>query len=329
MGSTTAYKIELDYTVKGNAKAGLQGLAKDAKVAQSSFGGLRSAIGLALGAGAFALGKKYLYDYNLQITKLKVGLATTASMNFHKPFKEGALAADRMFNNFQKMATLSPSTTKDYVEMAQMISGAVLQSGKGLKDLEAITQGAITATNALGARPDMLALDIQQMLAGTLGAKDRYARQLLAGVGITDYHKFNKMEASKRADVTQQALSTPQLKDAAAAFGASTEGVMSTFQDNLQITLGKVGLPLLKAMTNEVKSWNAWMMANPEKIASFMSQVGSGLKEAFSIIRDIVVSTWPLVKDVFGVVASVLGFVSEHRDLLTATIKALPGLQGP
>lgn len=319
----TTYKIELQYDLKGNAVQGLKGLSRDAQRANSAVGGLRTAFQLALGVGTFALAKHFFYDFNNEMQKMKIGLATVISTNFHRPFEQGALAAEKMAANFQKMAITSPSTTKDFVDMAQMIAGSVLQSGKGLKDLEDITQGAVTASNALGARPEMLALDIQQMLAGTLGAKDRYARQLLAGVNVHDYHAFNKMSASKRADLTQQSLSTPQIKGAATAFGESTQGVMSTFKDVMEITLGKVGLPLMKAMTAEVKSWTDYIATHQEQIESMGKSLGDGLKEAFSVVKEIVVSVFPLVKDVFGVVQTVLGFVSEHREILLGTVKAL------
>lgn len=322
-GSTTTYRIELVYDVKGNAKAGLAGIKSEARGASQSLGGLKSMLAFAMGAGTFALGKKYLFDYNREIGRMKIGLATVTAMNFHRPFQEGAAAAEKLFTNFQRMAIESPATTKDFVDMANMISSAVLQSGKGLKELESITAGAITASAALGARQDMLALDITQMLQGSLSIRDRYAKQLLAGIGETDIKKFNAYSASKRASLTEKALSTPQLKDAAKAFGESTEGVMSTLQDRLEIALGQVGLPLMKAMTEEVKSWNKWLADNPEAVASMVERVGGGLKEAFGVVKEIVVSIWPVIKDVFGVVRGVLTFVSDHRDILIGAIKAL------
>jgi hypothetical protein len=328
MSSQTTYKVDLVYNMKGNATGGLKNMATQAKSTTAALGGMKGMIGLALGGAMFAAGKKYLWDFNNEVSRMKIGLATVTSMNFGRPFSEGAAAAEKMFNNFQKMAIESPATTKDFVNMANMIGAGVMQAGKGLKELETITKGAITASAALGAPAEMMALDITQMLAGTVAIRDRYARQLLSAVGEKDYLAFNKKSAGDRADIVQKALSSKQLTDAATAFGNSTEGVMSTLKDNLEITLGQVGLPLMKALTDEVKGWNQWISANPEKIKEMIGGLGSGLKQAFSVIKDIVVSVMPLVKDVFGVIQGVLSFASEHRETIVGLIKALMVYKG-
>lgn len=327
-GQNTTYKVDIVYDLKGSAAKGLRGINQDAKQATQSMGGLRSMLALAGGGALFAGGKKFLVDYNNEITKMKIGLATVTSMNLHVPFEMGKKAADKLFETFQKMAVSSPSTTKDFVEMANMISGGVLQAGLGLKELESITKGAVTASNALGAKPEMLALDVTQMLAGTVAIRDRYARQLLAGIGETDYKKFNQYDAGKRARLVQKSFDQPSLKSAADEFGGTFEGVTSTLKDNLEIALGKVGLPLLKELTNEVKGWNAWIEKNPEKIASMVSTLGNGLKDAFSIVKDIASGIFPIVKDVMGVIKDVLGFVAEHKDLLLNVVKGMLVFKG-
>jgi len=326
--STTVYKVEIIYDMKGNAGAGLKNLERTTKSATNSAFGLKSALSAVAAGGLFAAGKKFFFDYNREIDKMKISLATVTAMNFKKPFDAGRVAADKLFATFQKMAIESPATTKDFVSMSSMISGAVLQAGMGLKDLEQITKGAVIASQALGAPAEMMALDVSQMLSGSVGLRDRYARQLLSSMGHQDYKAFNKLDAKKRAQITKSAFEQAPIQDAAKAFGSSTEGVMSTMQDNLEIALGKVGLPLMKAMTEEVKSWNTWFSSNPEKIQAMGEKFASGLKEAFFIIKDIAQAMFPMIKDVFGVVASVLKFASEHREVLVGLIKAMAVYKG-
>jgi len=126
---------------------------------------------------------------------------------------------------------------------------------------------------------------VTQMLAGTVAIRDRYARQLLAGIGEQDYHKFNSYTATKRAQLVQKSFEQPSLMSAANAFGETFAGVTSTLKDNLEIALGKVGMPLFKAVTAEVKSWNEWMGANQEKLAEIGRTIGDGLVTGFKYAK--------------------------------------------
>ncbi len=328
MAANTTYKVDIQYDLKGSAAKGLRGIGQEAKAATSSMGGLRSMLAMVGGGALLSLGKKTLIDFNSQVQKLKIGLATVTSMNLGVGFDVGQKAADRLFTTFQKMAAQSPATTKDFVEMANMISGGVLQAGMGLKELESITKGAMTASAALGAKPEMLALDVTQMLAGTVAIRDRYARQLLAGIGEKDYKKFNTYDPTKRAQLVQKSFEQPALIQAADAFGNSFEGVVSTLKDNLEIALGQVGMPLMKQLTNEIKSWTQWITDNPDKVASMIGTVGNGLKEAFSIVKEIASSIFPIIKDVMGVIKDVLSFMAENKDLLINVVKGMMVYKG-
>jgi hypothetical protein len=95
---------------------------------------------------------------------------------------------------------------------------------------------------------------------------------------------------SQRLKLTEQALNQPALRAMAKAQSNQYAGVMSTLQDNLQITLGKVGLPLMKEITEEVKLWNSWIEKHPEKIAEMVRDVGSALKSGFGAVKSAV--TW-------------------------------------
>lgn len=332
MAANTEYKVGITYDIKGSAAGGLKNIKQEAKGASEAMGGLKRAMavigGVVGGVGLFNAGKKAFIDFNSEITRMKNGLATITSMNLGVGFTSGQKAADRMFETFQKMAAVSPATTKDFTEMASMISSSVLQAGLGLKDLENMTQGAIGASMALGARPDMLALDITQMLAGTVAIRDRYARQLLAGIGETDYHKFNKYDAGKRAQLTQKAFDQPSLKQGLDAASNTFEGVTSTFKDNLEIALGKVGLPLMKALTTEIKSWSTWIDKNPAMVASISSTISNGLVKAFEVVKEIGATILPVLANVAGVIKDAFSFVVENKDLLLTVVKGLMVYKG-
>lgn len=327
-GSTTQYKVDIVYDLKGNAQRGLQNLKTQAAATNAGFGGLRSTLALLGGGAVFAAAGKAFIGFNRDVDRLKIGLSTVISMNMHKPFALAQAASEKLFQTFQKMAADSPATTKDFVEMANMISSGVMQAGLGLKGLESITQGAILASSALGAKPEMLALDVQQMLAGTVAIRDRYARQLLVGIGVTDYKAFNKKSAAERGALTQKAFTSPALMEAGKAFGSSFEGVTSTLKDNLEITLGKVGLPLFKAITEEVKGWNKWVTDNPTKIANMASTLSDGLKSAFMFVKDMATAIFPILQSTMSVIGGVLSFAANHKDTLIDLVKGLMVYKG-
>lgn len=327
-GATTTYKVDIVYDLKGGATKGLREMRAESAKVSSSLGGIKSVL-LMLGGGMVFSGiKHHLVDFNSEMQRLKIGLATVTAMNLHVPFVRAEKAADKLMEHFTQMAIESPNTTKDFVEMANLISSSVLHAGMGLRDLETMTKGAVTAANALNVRPDLMAREIQRMLAGTVIIRDHAAKQLLAGLGIMDYKKFNKMTAGERAKTTMAAFNSTELQSAATAYATTFSGVASTLKDIFQITLGRVGMPMLQAMTDEIKGWNKWLMANPELLDSMVKKIGGGFKEAFSIIRSIAVDVAPVFLDVLSAVKSVAEFMSQHRDTLMTTAKALLVFKG-
>lgn len=322
-GATTTYKVDIVYDLKGGATKGLREMRTETAKVASGLGGIKSMLGILAGGFAIHGAKHFLVDFNSEIQRMKIGLATVTAMNLKIPFEQAQRAADRLMVDFQKMSMESPNTTREFVEMANLISSSVLHAGMGLKDLETMTKGAITASNALNVRPDLMAREIQRMLAGTVIIRDHAAKQLLASVGIFDFHQFNKKTASERAGITQQAFNSKDIQAAAKAYKDTFAGVTSTLKDNLEIGLGKVGMPLLQAMTGEIKSWLGWVEKNPQMIADMVSKLGGGLKEGFTIVKSIASEVVPVFMSAMGMIKDVFEFVSQHRDVLIQTAKAL------
>lgn len=290
--SATTYHVGIRYGLDDKASAGLKGIGGAADKAARSTGGLRDQLKLmaatAVGFGGLALGKKLLVDFNSQMDSMRIGMQTVLSMQLKKPFAEARGEVEGLFSAFQEMSKKSPATTADFANMANNISGAVLSAGGSLEDLKRITQGAVVGASAFGIEAGMAGLDIKQMLSGNVGGKDYLAQQLLSSQGISQDEYNEKAKADKKfaLDFLKKALGSSQVLDAADAMGESFSGVMSTFKDQIEITFGKVGLPLMKAITAEVKSWNAWIEKNEDKIATFAKQAGGALRDGFGFLRD-------------------------------------------
>lgn len=289
IADTTTYRVETIYEIRDKTTPALKEIEQSAVRTSKATSDLNGLIaGLGIGAAAFAglhAGKKFFVDFNSEMETAKISLSTVTAMNLAVPFDRARVATDKLYERFQALAAQSPATTKDFVNMANSISGGVLAAGLGLQGLERVTAGAITASTALGAPAEMLALDITQMLAGTVGIRDRYARQLLSGIGEKDYHKFNKYDATKRAELVAKTFDQSSLADASKSFETSFKGVTSTLEDNIEIKLGKVGLPLFRAVTAEVQRWNDWMTLNKTKLDEIGKSVSDGLIDGFKYAK--------------------------------------------
>lgn len=296
-GNSTVYDVRVKYALDDRASSGARGIASACDKASTSAFSLKNALIGIGGIAALNKAKSALIDFNSEIDQMKISLSTVMQMQLSMPLAKANKEADRLFNTFQELAKKSPATTKDFMEMSSAIAPAVALAGGGPDKLAEITQGAVIAGIALGERADVAALDVKQMLAGTVSAKDRMAQQLLASQKITG-EDFNAKSAGERFNLVQKMLSQDALKTAADQFGESFKGQVSSIKDNLQIAFGEVGKPLMSAMAAEVKKMNEWMTRHPKLIAETISSLGS------------------MIKDAFGFVKSVASWLVENRDTL-------------
>lgn len=287
MSTSTIYDVRVRYKMDRSAKTDMGGLANEADRAARSTGLLGRALGL-IGAGvALRAGKSALIDFNAKVEQQTLSLATIIQMNLGGSFDRASERAFAMHTVYQDMAKKSVGTTQDFIEMNNQIAASVFRAGLGVKELQGLTRGGVIAATVLGERADIAALDIKQMLSGDVTTRDRVAQQLLASQGLS-HTKFNAMDQAKRNQVIVKALNQPAIQNAAKAMESSFSGVTSTLMDNIQILAGKVGLPLFKAITDEVKQWNAWIEKNPQKIAEFAKKFSAGLMEGLRVAKSVV-----------------------------------------
>lgn len=313
MANTTTYLVETKYVTSGTGQSAsaIDKVGDAAERASRKGDLLTRSLGM-LGGGflitkGLGMAKDSLIGFNAEMETLLISLSTSLSIGLNKSFSDAQASATGLMETFKTMAAESPATTKDFVDMASQISGAVTAAGLGLSDLKDITKGGVVAAAALaGGRSDMIALDIQQMLAGTVSLRDRYARQLLASTGNQDYTAFNAKGASERADIVKRALTGPALAGAAKAYETSFAGVVSTFKDKFQMAMGEVGKPLFAEITKEVATWSDYLDKHEKSLAS----VGDKLVDAFKAIK------------------AAVNFVVSNRDLLLALATAGVAVKG-
>jgi hypothetical protein len=271
---------------------------------------LLGTFGAAGGIGAVMLAKKSLIDFNANLEGSKQTMAGLLMMNKGGTFETQFAVADGFVERMLIRAKETSATMSELSAMGRDVTAAVSAAGGSMLSLENITVGATVAAKALGREQGDAAREIGQMIGGRVESVDTFGRQLLRSVGFADYQKFNKLKESERLKLTEKALDQPALRAMAKAQSESFAGVTSTLEDNLQIALGKVGLPLMKEITAEVKQWNAWIDAHPEKIAALVKDVGKGLVDGFRAVKDAVM------------------WISDNREVLMSLAKAALVMKG-
>lgn len=302
MGITTNYDVRLRYSMDDRASRSMRGLERNARGASAGIGGVtRSLIGFA--AAGFGLQKaaSALVGYNatVQDTKLQIGgmLALARKTDLVDELKN----ADKVFANLQARAKSLPGTTQEYTRFAGMITQPIMDAGLGMKALEDLTVNAVVAAKALGYQADLAARDIDQALRGQFHSTDPFAGKILGSIGYKGEDgraKYNALSADKRASELQRALMQKQLSQLADAQGKTFTGVWSTLKDNLEQTLGKVGLPLFRRLGKEVEGWNKWIDQNGRRVQEIAGSIGSALVTGFGVVKD------------------ALGFLVDHAGLL-------------
>lgn len=304
---STVYDVILRYQLQDRATRGMRGMEAQAKRTAKS----TSLLGRTLGrAGAAAAGffglraaKGALIDFTSSMEQARLQTAGLLKLNLGGTFNQQLKVANRLVGDLQQRAKASTATTGEMVSFMSEIVGPATKAGLQAKDLAEFTAGAVVAAKAFG-REQTAALDIQQALLQNVAQRDVFARLLIDAAGM-EREEFNKLNRAERLAVLQRAVRAPAIQDLARAQEKSFAGVVSTFKDNLQIALGKVGLPLFQEITKEVQRWNQWFEKNPEKMKAFARDFGNALKGAFVLIRDIA------------------AFLFRHRDLLMLIAKAI------
>jgi len=292
---TTIYKVETVYTVTDKASRGLDDIDKHARGAAQSSETLSSVlkgIGAAVvGSAGISAAKHAFIDFNSKVQESQSQIAGMLALASKTSYTANIERANTLYAELQKRAASLPGTTQEYVEMAGSLTQPIINAGLGMKALGDMTVNTVVAAKALRVEAGAAARDVDQALRGQYHSVDQFTGKLLGSMGYAGEEgrsKFNALSAAKRAAELQKAIMQPQIAEMAAAQGASFTGVMSTLEDSVEQTLGKVGRPLFKAITAEITNWNRWLDANSEKIDHIVESVGEHLVSGFETVKDLV-----------------------------------------
>lgn len=285
------YEVNVRYNVSGNANRQLGDMEKRMQRIQRSHNAFSNAFKLTFAVIGIRAAGNALIGFNAEVERMKLAMATGIAANMGMPFKQAKMEADKLFISLQKIAIQSPGTTKDFMDMASMISRSVTLAGGDLKDLEQITKGAVLASKLYGIEAPMAALDVEQMLSGRVTVRDRLARQAISEMGVrdktgqADHLAWNKLDPTLRLALTRQYFGKA-FNDVAGEFENSIEGVLSTTKDKAQMLLGDIGKPLTEEVVKTAKAINKWLVDNQRQVSQWAKDIGEGLRSAFKFIKD-------------------------------------------
>jgi hypothetical protein len=258
-------------------------------------------LGLVFGVGAaFHEGKKLLIDFNRDMESMRISAAAMLQANsLAKNFDQATSAAEKMVGEYTKFAITSPVTTKDLVQFSNGVITAVAQAGGARKDVINVAEQGVIAAKAFMMDADTASREISMSIQRGAHERERFAAVLIKTQGVT-LAAFNAMDPLKRLQLIEKALNSDAMTNAAKAFGRSWVGEISTLEDRLQITFGKIGQPLFHALTEEVHGWNTWLANNEDRIQGWGESLTHYLKEGF------------------GAVKTAVSFLLDHKDAIMA-----------
>lgn len=290
---------------------GLLGLKVDKaawKRGNDQIAGMKSAlVGLGAYFGARAAGKA-LIGFNAHLETARVQVAGMLALAKGTDLADQYASADTAIKNLQRRAKTLPGTTSDYINMLAMIAQPVTDAKVGLQGLEDLSVSATVAAKALGVEWEVAGRDIDQALRGQFKSVDQLTGKILGSIGYKGEEgraRFNAQSAQKRASELQRGFGQKQIAQLAEAQSGTFTGLFDTFKAEAAEVIGKIGIPLFKALGAAIKRVNAWLTENAETVTAVGEAIGGALAGAFELV------------------SSVIGFFIENSDLAIAAISAL------
>ena len=327
MGATTIYDVKCRYFVEDDRGAEkvralgneMAAASRRSDMFKMSLGGIGAAIG---GVFGFVQGKRALVDFNSDLEQAKIQMAGLMEMNTGGTFADNMVKSEQLVGRLQQRARASIGTTKDMVQMASMLAQPLSSVQATLGDIEDVTAQVVVASRAMGVESSVAARDVDQAIREQFHAVDQFTGKVLAPLGFVGEEgrkKFNALTQQERFMQLRKALNSPAIKDMAKAQEGSFAGVLSTFQDTIQMTLGSVGVPLFRTLTAEIRSWNDWLDKNKAKLDEIGSKIGRGLVSAFETLKSITIFLY----DNWGKIAVLWG-----GSKIAGTLSTVAGLMG-
>jgi hypothetical protein len=229
---------------------------------------------------------------NSSIEDMTVSLSTLMAEVEKITFSEATRSAQGLFRQLNDIATQSPATASELMDVFRGVYGPLRNAGTGMQDLLDFSKNAAAVGAALQIDYQQLSRDVGMMATGVAGVDVKTFR-LLRSMGLitesTD--EWNQMAKGDAAQAAQRLLEVfEQLGGPAAdAFGRTWTGVSSTFRGIVQQFQRVFTGPSFRVVRDQLKSVNDFLLryrSNIENVLSvFGTRIATRLNNAFMHVR--------------------------------------------
>lgn len=284
---TTTYDVITRYMAENRAGPAVQQMTtqvQNLERATTSTMGILGRVG-AVFAGylGFQQANRSLITFNSTMEQSKIQMAGLMAQAGRGDYTSNLEKASLLVKQMQLDARASVGTTADFVQMASMLVQPLTMAGASMENIRDMTKGAVVASRSMGVESMVAARDVDQAIRGMYRSVDVLSSKLLTPMGYggeEGRRKYNLLSMQERLRIYQQALASPAVAAMAKGQEFSFAGVASTFQDTLQMTLGKVGMPLFKGITAELRRWNEWLDRNQTLVDHLADVLGNKILQA-------------------------------------------------
>lgn len=342
--------VEAVWKMNDQASGPMKKLGNEARLLGLSMSRLResnlfalagsAALATVAAAGIAKVGKS-MVDENNQLEQMKLGMGALLYQaqelgDVRKQYDDinGALAeSDKIYERLYIHSLKAIGTVDDYTQAWRAVHSAVRKAGGSLEDVEYIAKQIVPFAKFYNIRPDVAALDVQQLLMGRMRTVDMLPRFL--GFTSDSINEKTRQNPKPTLDLLMSRLATGTagLKAQEHTFAAKWD----TLKGNLQMLQRVGGKSLFDQVKSDLDSINNDFLTNQKQVFDYARLTGDeirgmyiGLKDAavwavkhFSEIKSIaefLLRTWLTMK-----VAGMFGNVFKEFGILKGKFKEWGG----
>lgn len=291
-----SFAIRPDFKSLSKAHAGIRSL----RTSMFALGGLAAAGGLV----------KSMIGFNSRVEDAKNNIAAMLGLAKKTSMTSELATASQLYDDIRKKAAELPGTTEDYVQAMAKLTLPIVSAGGSMEDLKDLTVSTIVAAKGGvgGATVKTAITDVLQGIEGRFSTTDFFLKAILEPLGFEGKdgrERFKALSKKQRFQKLQEGLRNPVFRELAEKQSQSWTGQMDKMKEATAQFLGRVGLPLFKALTKALTAANAWLGKNKDKVEAFADTFGK------------------VIVTVFGAVGKVFTFLAEHGEFTKSLFMAL------
>ncbi len=269
----------------------------------------RTALGV---AGIFGAGKlgSAMIGFNANVEDSKNQIAGMLALARRSDLNSQLEDSNKLYEGLRQKAAELPGETQDYVQMLGMLTEPMARAGASLEQMQDLTVNTFVAAKGLGEGWQKASRDVGEFINfGKANQVDTFLRRILGSAGYefdeATKKRLKAMSREQRLAIAMNAMSSKAIKDLGERQANSFTGRMDKLKEQTKQFLGRVGLPLFKALGEAIQSANAWLKAHSKEVQEVADKIGGALVGAFKAA------------------GTAINWLIDHKDIVIAALKGI------